>query len=160
MGEDKTQHVVVFDVGSAFYGIFLSDTIEILRIPEIIRLPKAPPIVEGVVNIRGRTAAVLDIRARFQLPVKEPELTDHLVVAKAGKRLVAFRVDRVVELTSVDTDAIENAKDIVPTAEYIAGIAKLQDDLVLIHDLQTFLSASESETLGEVLSETRGTSQP
>jgi purine-binding chemotaxis protein CheW len=159
MGGDKTQHVVVFDVGSAFYGIFLSDTVEILLIPEIIRLPKAPPIVEGVVNIRGRTAAVLDIRARFQLPVKEPELTDHLVVAKAGKRLVAFRVDRVIELTSIDAGDIENAKDIVPTAEYIAGIAKLQDDLVLIHDLQTFLSASESETLGEALSETRGTSR-
>ena len=65
-------------------------------------------------------------------------------------RLVAIRVDRVIDLRTVAADAIDDPVTLEPASEYIAGIAKLPDGIVLIHDLATFLSAAEAETLDAI----------
>ncbi len=62
------------------------------------RLPKAPQVIEGVLNFRGAAVPVLDIRTRFGLPLRPVRTTDHLIVARAGKRIAAIRVDRVSDL--------------------------------------------------------------
>lgn len=145
--------LVVFEVERQRYAIPLDDTAEIVRIPSINILPKAPQIIEGVINVRGRVVPVLDVRARFRHPAKAPEPTEHLIVARAGPRVVALRVDRVLELSRIDANDVEDAKAILPIAEYVAGVAKLQDGLVFIHDLKTFLTAAEAEGVDDALSD-------
>ena len=86
--------VVVFEVGGRRYGLLASDVRELVRVAALLPLPRAPAVVEGILNLRGRVVPVYDIRSRFGLPPKAVELTDHLIVAQAGERLVAVRVDR------------------------------------------------------------------
>jgi len=114
-------------------------------------LPRAPAVIEGIINVRGVVVPVLDIRQRFRRPARPVEHTDHLIVAHAGPRLVALRVDRAVELARVNANEVESAEAVLPGVEYIAQVARFPDGLVLIHDLRTFLSASEAEALDEAL---------
>jgi purine-binding chemotaxis protein CheW len=67
------------------------------------------------------------------------------VIAQAGPRLVALRVDRALELVTIDETAIEPAARVAPGADYVAGAAKLPDGLLVIHDLERFLSLQEAE---------------
>jgi len=145
----------VFELFDYRYAIPMADTREIFRVPGIVPLPKAPLCIEGVVNIRGAVIPVLDVRKRFRLPEKAPHPADHLIVAQAGLRLVALRVDRVLGIENVDPTQVEDAAAITPRMEYVAGVAKLPDGLVLIHDLRTFLAESEAWQLDRALDEGR-----
>lgn len=118
---------------------------EVARASAIAALPKAPAIVEGVINVRGDVVAVLDIRQRFGLPPHALALDQHLIIARAGLRLVALRVDRALDWVVIDEESIEPAARVAPGAEYVAGIAKLGDGLLVIHDLETFLSLDEAQ---------------
>jgi purine-binding chemotaxis protein CheW len=154
LAEDAMTIVInVFELSGYRYAIPMADTREIFRVPSIAPLPKAPLFMEGIVNIRGAVIPVLDIRKRFQLPEKAPYATDHLIVAQAGPRLVALRVDRVSGTEEVDPKHIEDAAAIAPGMEYVAGVAKLPGGLVLIHDLRTFLAGSEARQLDRMLDE-------
>jgi len=143
---------LVFQVAGQRYGLPACEVREIVRAVNPVRLPKAPLIVEGVINIRGSIIPVLDIRTRFRLPAKSLEPTDQFVVAWAGERTVALRVDRVIDLVPLRPADLEEARGVVPGVEYVSWVAKLPDDLVLIHDLRTFLSRAETAELAEALS--------
>jgi purine-binding chemotaxis protein CheW len=73
-------------------------------------------------------------------------------VASAGARGVILRVDRATHLTLVDEASIQPPQTLGPSANYVAGVARLEDGLMLIHDLETFLSAAEAASLDEALS--------
>jgi purine-binding chemotaxis protein CheW len=139
--------VLVFELSGIRYALPAADIGELVRAVTVIPLPKGPPVVEGIINVRGRVVPVLDVRARFQLPSKAASPTDHLILARAGERLVAIRVDRALGLARLEPADIEDARTALPGADYVIGVAKLPDGLVLIHDLRTFLSAAEAATL-------------
>ena len=147
----RTREVLVFELGSQRYGLPTADVLELVRAVAITPLPNAPAVVEGVVNVRGRVLPVLDVRARFRLPVKPLDPSDHFIVAEAAGRGVILRVDRASHLALVDESSVQAPATLGPSATYVAGVAKLADGLLLIHDLATFLSAAESASLDEAL---------
>jgi purine-binding chemotaxis protein CheW len=147
----ETLPVLVFEVGGRRYGLPAADVRELLRAVAILPLPQAPPAVEGIINLRGTIVPVLDLRQRFRLPARPLEHTDHFIVAGAGDRTVALRVDRAVDLIQLDAADLEDMRGVVPGVEYVTWVARLPHDLVLIHDLRTFLSRSESLSLDEAL---------
>jgi purine-binding chemotaxis protein CheW len=151
-GADRlTREVLVFEVGGQRYGLPIADVLELVRAVAITPLPNAPAVIEGIVNVRGRIVPVLDLRARFRLPAKPLDPSDHFIVAAAGPRGVILRVDRATELALVDTAAVQPPETLGPGAAYVAGVAKLEDGMVLIHDLTTFLSAAEAASLDDAL---------
>lgn len=131
-------------IGEKRVALLASCVAEVVCAVAVVALPKAPEIVEGVINVRGRLVPVLDVRRRFGLSPQPLAPEQHLVVAFAGPREVALRVDRALELVEVDESSIEAAERVVPGAEYVAGIAALPDGLVIIHDLERFLSLDEA----------------
>jgi purine-binding chemotaxis protein CheW len=141
--------VLVFEVGGHRYGLPAADVQELLRAVSIVPLPRAPAIIEGIINLRGRLVPVLDVRRRFRLLARPLHPSDHFIVARAGERVVALRVDRAVDLVRLEAEDIEEAGAVVPGAEYVAWVARSPHDLVLIHDLRTFLSREESAALDE-----------
>lgn len=136
---------LAFEVAGRRLGLSAKVLREVLRAVAIAALPKAPPIVEGLINVRGTLVPVLDIRQRFGLPATPLMPEQHFLVAQAGSRVVALRVDRALDLVVVADDAIESAARVAPGVEYAAGIAKLADGLLVIHDLETFLSLDEGQ---------------
>jgi purine-binding chemotaxis protein CheW len=152
---DETKiKLLTFEIWHERFGIPLTDVREIVRAVSVVRLPKAPAVVEGIINVRGSVVPTLDIRARFKLSPKAVEPSDHLVIAFAKRRVVAIRVDRVTDLVTLAKSDVEDVAGAVPGSDWIAGVAKLDDGLLLIHDLSTFLSAAEAEALDRLEEQT------
>jgi purine-binding chemotaxis protein CheW len=145
------REVLVFEVEGQRYGLPTADVRELVRAVTITPLPDAPAVIEGVVNVRGRVLPVLDMRARFHLPARPLDPSDHFIVASAGPRGVILHVDGATHLALLDETSIQPSPTLGPSATYVAGVAKLEDGLVLIHDLATFLSDAEAESLDEAL---------
>jgi purine-binding chemotaxis protein CheW len=143
--------VVVFEVGGVRYALPAAQVQEIVRAVTIVPLPKGPPIVEGLVNVRGDVVPVLDVRTRFRLSPKPLAPTDHLILASAGSRLVAIRADCAQTLAHIDAGDVEDPKVAVRDAPYVTGVAKLPDGLVLIHDLRSFLDQAETAALDDAM---------
>jgi len=143
--------LVVFALGGERFAVRGWAVREIVRSVAVAALPYAPDVVEGVINYRGRLAPVLDIRGRFGLPSRPLDPTQHFVLAEAGSRLVALRVDRALDLLEVPADAIESAASVAPRSRWTEGVARLPDGLVVIHDLERFLSLDEENVLDAAL---------
>jgi purine-binding chemotaxis protein CheW len=147
----RTREVLVFEIEGQRYGLPTADVRELVRAVAITPLPHAPSVIEGVVDVRGSVLPVLDMRARFGLPARPLDLSDHFVVASAGPRGVILRVDRATHLALVDEASVQPPHTLGPSATYVAGVARLEGGLVVIHDLTTFLSAAEAASLDEAL---------
>lgn len=143
----KSSQVVVFDLDEQRYALPLSNVERIVRVVEITPLPKAPEIVLGVINVRGEIIPVVNIRKRFRLPEREITLSDHLIIAKTSRQSVALLADRVGHVLEVPENKIISAKKILPAMDYVEGVVKLEDGLILIHDLEKFLSLEEERAL-------------
>ena len=139
--------ILVFQLADQRFGLPAEDVAELLPAVAITPLPRAPDIVEGIINVRGLVVPVLDIRARFGLPARAPSYRDHYVVARARERTVAIRADRAIDLVPVAQDAISNAAEALPASPYVRGVARLKDGMVLLHDLHAFLSQAEEASM-------------
>jgi purine-binding chemotaxis protein CheW len=145
--------VLIFELSAQRFALPLQDVLEVVRAVAMRALPNAPTVVEGIVDLRGEVVPVLDIRARFGLPSKPLEVSDHFVVGCAGPRHVILRVDRALALTYLRALSIEQAINLPRGVQHIAGVASLEDGLVLLHDLSLFLSEVEDESLARELGE-------
>jgi len=142
---------LVFELAAERYALPLADVVLVLRAVAIRALPHAPPIVEGIFDLRGELIPVLDMRARFRLPAKLLDPGEHLIVAQVGARRVALRADQALALEQLEAVAIEQASNLPRGVGYVAGVASTEGGLVLIHDLRAFLSEAETLELDHAL---------
>lgn len=150
-GHAGTTPLLVFELGTDRYGLKAEAVREVVRAVQVSALPRAPAIVEGVINYHGTAVPVLDTRARFRLTSVPLHPTQHFIVTQAGPRLVALRVDRVTDLLTVPDAVIGPAAEAVPGTDYVAGIARLPDGLLVIHDLERFLALEEAAQLDHAM---------
>jgi purine-binding chemotaxis protein CheW len=148
---DRVDQLVVFTLDEQQYALPLAAVERIVRALEITPLPKAPEIVLGVVNIQGRVIPVFNIRKRFNLPEREISLNDHLILARTSRRPVALVVDEVSGVIDRPEGEVVAAEDILAGMEYVEGVVKLEQGMILIHDLNKFLSLEEEIELGEAV---------
>ena len=146
-----SSRVVVFTLDDRRYGIALSAVERVVRMVDVTPLPQAPAIVLGVVNLRGRVIPVLDLRRRFRLPERSIALADQLVIARTARRAVALAVDAATGVIEYAERQAVAARDIVPGVDYTEGVVKLADGLLLIHDLDKFLSLEEETALDRAI---------
>jgi len=145
--------LAVFRLDDQRYALKLAVVERIVRAAEVTPLPKAPTIVLGVIDLEGSVLPVLNVRRRFRLPEREICPTDQLLIAQSDGRTVVLVVDEVQGLIERSPIEIVEAAQIVPGLEHIQGVIKLDDGLVLIHDLEKFLSLDETRSLDEAMSQ-------
>jgi len=147
----KLYSTVVFSLGNQRYGLPLSAVDRVVRMVAITPLPKAPDIVLGVVNYQGQVIPVMNMRRRFNLPENDIALTDQLVIAHTSRRPVALVADTVHDVIAGLAQGLIETENILPGIEYVDGVIKLEDGLILIHDLDKFLSLEEESSLNQAL---------
>jgi purine-binding chemotaxis protein CheW len=147
----NSNQLVVFGLDEQRYALCLSAVEQIVRMVEITPLPQAPEIILGIVNIRGRITPVFHIRKRFRLPERDIGLSDHLIVARTSSRTVALVADAVIGVVSRAEENLTAVEQIFPGLEYVEGVVMLDDGLVFIHDLDTFLSLEEEKSMERAL---------
>lgn len=146
--------LIVFSLDDQRYALRLSAVERIVRVVDITPLPQAPEIVLGVINVRGQVTPVVNLRRRFRLPERDINLSDHLIIAHTARRAVALLVDAVLDVMECWEEDTTAADRILPDLPYVEGVVKLEDGLMLIHNLDTVLSLEEEKTLEEAMAAT------
>jgi len=147
----RLRKLVTFSLDDRKFALYVSAVQRIVRVVEVTALPKAPEIVSGIINMQGQVIPVFDIRMRFHLPAREVQLNDELIIADTAKRTVALLVDSVNDVIEIPEEKIIAAEQILPELEYVEGVVKTEGGMVLIHDLEKFLSRHEEKALDEAM---------
>ncbi|MDI3257247.1 MAG: chemotaxis protein CheW [Kyrpidia sp.] len=142
---DREVKVIVFQLGSEEYGVEVYQVLSIERMQKITRVPRTPAFVKGVINLRGVVTPVIDLRARFGLP--EAEYTDdtRIVVVGVNDMEVGLIVDAANDVIDVPLSRIDPPPAVVGgvKADYLRGVAKLEDRLLVLLNLDRVLNAQE-----------------
>lgn len=117
----------------------------------LTQIPQAPDIVLGVLDLQGDVIPVINLRRRFSLPEKRIGCEDQFVIARTGRLTMALPVDGTEGVIDRDPEALTPAEGIVPGTQYLAGVTRTADGLVLIHDLDTLLFPSEEQQIRAAL---------
>ncbi|NLW60510.1 MAG: chemotaxis protein CheW [Firmicutes bacterium] len=150
--QEETTQIIVFKLGEEEFGVDILQVREIEKLDQgITRVPKAPPFVEGVINLRGEIIPIVDLRVRFGLTVPELGLDSRVIIVEVGEALVGMLVDAVVEVLRIPVSAIEPPPPITKGVDsyYLAGVAKLEDRLIVLLNLERTLSPEEEKELRE-----------
>ncbi len=145
--------LVSFNLGTEEFGVDIGMVQEIVRMPEITRVPRTPEFVEGVVNLRGKIIPVVDLRKRFRLPVTENTKSTRIIIVTMNGRTVGMIVDGVSEVRRISADSVEPTPEMVASAidaSYLKGIAKLEGRLLILLDLNLVLNQEEQKQLTSV----------
>ena len=147
--------LVVFELGDESFGVDISRVQDINRMQEITEIPHAPESVVGVINLRGRVIPVIDLRKRFGLPDAVHTKDTRIVVVHLEGNLIGVIVDAVSQVLRIPADIVEPPSPVLAGVDsrYLRGIAKLDDKLVILLDLDYVLSRREQEAISEVLAE-------
>ncbi len=154
MQDTKQKHeemlqLVSFKLGDEEFGVDIMQVQEIIRMQEITSVPNAPEFVEGVINLRGRVIPIIDLRKRFGLEEKSHDKATRIIVVKVDDLTVGLVVDEVSEVLRIPADTVEPPPPIVAgvESEYIRGVGKLEDRLLILLDLSKTLSKEEKASL-------------
>jgi len=147
--------VACFRLGEDIYAIDIMRIKEIIRPQKLAVLPKAPVFMEGVLNLRGAVIPVVDLRKRFDMPVREIDRDRRLLIVALAGRTLGIVVDEVTEVITVPVVNIKPPPQVSQGvgAEYLVGVCLVQDDLVMLLDpdrLLTWSEADEPGWMGEV----------
>jgi purine-binding chemotaxis protein CheW len=145
--QDEKQ-LVVFNLAAEAYGVDIGAVREIIRMQQITKVPRTPEFVEGVINLRGKVIPVIDLRKRFAMEVGEQSKENRIVVVDIGGQDIGVIVDAVNEVLRISGDSVEPPASVITTADsvYLLGIAKLEERLIILLDLQKVLSEVNEES--------------
>ncbi len=146
------QQLVTFRLGEEEYGVDILKVHEIDRMMDITEVPNAPSCIEGVINLRGKVIPVINLRKKFNLPPREADERTKIVVVDIGTS-AGMIVDSVSEVLRISSDIIEPPPPMASGtgSEYIRGVGKLQDRLLILLDIEKLLGARDSENMAKAV---------
>ena len=142
-----TEKYLTFFIDEQLFAIQSSQVVEIIRMQPITFMPKLPPFVKGVINLRGKIVPLIDLRIRLG---KEPiEYNEHtsIVVIETGELSVGFIVDRVNDVTDISKNQISDSPKLAKEIEnnFVIGIASLEEQVAMLLDPVRILAPDEEK---------------
>ena len=133
-----------FTVGDLFFGIEVQQVQEVLRYLEMTRVPLAPGVIEGLINLRGQIVTAVDMRSRLGMQKRQPAEIPMNMVVRSEDGAVSLQVDEIGDVLEVDPSSYEPVPDNMPIEqrELISEIYKLDGRLLLILDTERVLQMS------------------
>ena len=137
--------LVTFEIGDEEFGIDILKVQEIIRTMAITKVPNSPPHVEGVINLRGKVIPVIDLRSRFLLESKPHDNQTRIIVVDLHRVVIGFVVDGVSEVLRIQSNTVEPPPPVVSgiESEYIKGVGKLDNRLLILLDLDKLIPIEE-----------------
>jgi purine-binding chemotaxis protein CheW len=152
---EETDQIISFVVGRENFGVLIQEVKEVIRIREITRLPKAPDFVKGVINLRGDVIPVIDLREKFSMEVEDYTDMTRVIVVEVDGKSIGMVVDSVSHVLRLSRDQIDPAPPLVGglAGEYIKGVGKLDEKLIILLNIERILSQEEKIELDQLQQE-------
>ena len=143
------QQLVIFEMGEEHFGVDIATVESIIKMQPLTKVPYSPSFVEGVTNLRGVVVPVIDLRKRFSMAETQHTRETRIVITNLEGIKVGMVVDSVSEVLTVSTDIIDPTPAMVSSveAEFVSGIARFEDHLVVLLDLEKVLTLKEQKAL-------------
>ena len=138
--------LVTFTLGHEEYGVDITKVREINRLVEITHVPRAPEFVEGLINLRGTVVPIIDLRKRFEIESSGDEKQHRIIVVDVHGRTIGVIVDSVSEVLNLSAENIDEVPETISSgvnSQFLKGVGKIGDRLMLLLDLDNILSADE-----------------
>ncbi len=142
--------LVIFKVGDEEFGVEISRIKEIVRLVPVTPVPKAPSFIEGVVSLRGQILAVVDLAKRLNLSTSGRSDNTRIIVLEIQENIIGMIVDQVVEVVRLPKENIGDASGLFlggTQSEYLKGVGRLGERIIIIIDLAKIFSSEEVEDL-------------
>ncbi len=142
---------IVFQIGEGHYAIPLTEVSQIIRHENVTDVPTAPSFVEGVINIGGEVIPVINLRSRFSLSAAEITRKNRVIIVQRQDSRYGVLVDSVREILDLDENSIapEAASVFGMKAEFVRGIAKIRDNVLVLLDIFKVLSIAPEVSIKE-----------
>ena len=136
--------VVTFTVAGRDYAVELGHVREVIRLPEVVRIPDAPDWVEGIMDLRGEVILVVSLRKRLRLGEKDSPAINRLLVAHGRHRSLGLVVDTITGVVPVQAEKISRMDDLLNPATVLHAVARIGDRLYPLLDLPAVLGEAEA----------------
>ncbi|MFA7353237.1 MAG: chemotaxis protein CheW [Sulfurimonadaceae bacterium] len=150
--QSKKERYLTFFLGDEQYGIAIERIKEIIAMMKITSVPKIPPYMRGVINLRGSIIPIIDTRLRFAMDSREADMHTAIIIVEVEKVNIGFIVDRVEEVASIDTlnlSAPPKFGSQIDT-DFISSVAQIEENVVMILDVLKLFEADEIINLAEI----------
>ncbi|WP_328755645.1 chemotaxis protein CheW [Geomonas propionica] len=141
----------MFALDGKRYALRLDQVTRVIRAAALTPIPHAPDIVLGILDLQGEVLPVINLRKRFRLPERGIGSEDQFVVARTDRLALALHVDATEAVCEQAEGALVPADGIITGTEFLAGVTRTPDGLVLIHDLDTLLFPDEEAQIRAAL---------
>lgn len=151
--EKDERQILVFTMMKEELGLDISCVREVLRPQEIHPLPQAPDFIEGLINLRGRIIAVIDLRKRLNIKETEDRPKMRIIVCRIKTFIVGLVVNSVSEIIALSEDDIEPTPEVISMqieADFISGIARFGERIIVILNLENILTKEEITKLTKI----------
>lgn len=148
-GQQELQ-LVVFKIGEEEFGVEINQVKEIVRLLPITPVPKVSAFIKGVVNLRGQILPVIDLAKRLNLKVVPYSEKTRIMVLELREIALGMIVDEVVEVVKITKDDIKEKPELIAAQvqyEYLKGVVKLGERLIILIDLAKIFSSEEAEDI-------------
>ncbi len=140
----------LFKFGGEEFAVDIMNVQEIIHMPEITQIPKSPPFVEGVVNIRGRVIVVFNLAKRLSLDSMVQNENSRIIIIELENNVVGMIVESVSEVLSIPVSSMKPAPEMLLSkigADYLEGVGMLNNRLLILMDLKNVLDESDKSII-------------
>ncbi|EGO64146.1 chemotaxis protein CheW [Acetonema longum] len=137
--------LVIFKLDKEEYGLPITKVQEINKMVSITKLPHTPVFVEGIINLRGRVIPIVDLRKRFQLSASDHNEDSRIIIIEISGQTLGVIVDAVTEVVRLQANNVEPPPPaFILDSQYIHGVGKLEDRLIILLNLDKILTTQET----------------
>ena len=145
---ENSINLVTFKLGNNEYAIDIMQAKEIIKMEKITLIPNAPDYVEGVINLRGNIIPIVDLKKRFNLEENDGEKNTGIIIVKIDDVDMGIIIDAISKVVSIATSNIQPPPPMLSGIgqKYIKGVAKLEDKLLVVLDLEKLIVGDDDDT--------------
>jgi len=150
--QSRRERYLTFYLGEEQYGIAIDRIKEIIAMMKVTHVPKTPVYMKGVINLRGSIIPVVDTRLRFGMETRESDMNTTIVIVEMDKVNIGFIVDRVEEVSSIDSTALSEPPRFGNNidTDFICSMAQMEENVVMILDVLKLFEADELISLEQI----------
>ena len=152
---EENLHLVTFELSGEEFGVDIMQVSEVIPVPRITRIPQAPECIKGLINLRGKILVVIDLNKRLGFSSKETDILSRIIIVEIRDTVIGMLVNAVKEVMKLPLSSIEPTPEVIKSkinAEYLTGVGKAGNRLLILLNLARVLGEEEIEELNELSS--------